>query len=817
MTLRRSAGGDYAILTVPTGVTASISGLTISNGNSYDGGGGIFNSGTLTISNCIISANSTRYGGGGIFNSGTLMASNSSITGNSGYSGGGISADNGTLTISHCTISGNSAISGGGISSGGRMVTVTYSTISQNSAFGSDSSFGGGISSGGGTVTVTNSTITGNSANNGGGGISSNGTVTVSDSTIGGNSTRGSGGGIYNPNGTVTVSNSTIAGNSGGGGGAIFGNGTVAVSNSTIAGNTAGVGGGIYSGSGTVTVSKSTIAGNSAGSGGGVYVGYRLATRNTIIAKNTASYGPDVYGNMGSQGYNLLGDPVDTSGWTNTDTLHVNPMLGPLQNNGGPTQTMALLPGSPALDAGDPTQANTPDQRGVPRTGGVNIGAYQASATTLLVAGFPSPISPGTSGSLTVTARDPYGNTAPGYRGTIHFASSDPQATLPANYTFTAGDNGAHTFNVTLRTLGTQSITATDVATASITGTQSDIVVSNLPITMQVAGFPSPIMAGVPGNTTVTIKDSNGNIVTSYRGTVHFSSSDRQAALPGNYTFTAADSGVHTFSVTLKTAGTQSITVTDIAMAALTGTQSGIVVNAAAASTLSASFTPSSITAGTNGSLTLTAQDSYGNVATGYRGTVHFSSSDLQATLPPNYAFAASDNGTHTFSVILKTAGNQTITGTDQANAALTASVPVQVTPAAAALLRVAGFPSPVAAGNPQLLTATAQDAYGNTALSYRGTIHFTSTDPQALLAYDYTFSAADNGSHLFAAVLGTVGTQTLTATDTGNAAITGTQAGIVVLPGRADHLQVVTSVSGTVAGTPFDVTVTVQDQLTTR
>jgi hypothetical protein len=767
MTVRRSTGGDYGVFTVVSSVTASVSGLTISNASGY-GISGILNSGMLTVSNSTISGNS---GSAGISNNGRLTVSNSAIWGNSGGYAGGILNNNGTVTISNSTISGNS---GNGISNYLGMLTISNSTISGNA--------GHGIYNPNGTVTITMSTIAGNSGN---------------------------GVGVYNPNGTVTISTSTISGNSGGG---VNNGGALSVSNSTITGN---LGSGIYNGNGMLTVSNSTVAGNSATLtyGGGIYNAGTMTTRNTIIAGNTAPSGPDIYGNMGSQGYNLLGNPVDASGWTGTDLLHVDPLLGPLQNNGGPTQTMTLVGGSPAIDAGDPAQANTPDQRGVWRTGGVNIGAYQASATTLLVAGFPSPINPGMSGPVTVTARDTYGNTAAGYRGTVHFTSSDPQATLPANYTFTGADNGVHTFSVTLRTLGTQSVTVTDTAAASLTGTQAGILVSNLPVMMQVAGFPSPTMAGVAGNTTVAIKDSQGHVITSYRGTVHFSSSDRQAVLPSDYSFTAIDSGVHTFSVTLKTAGTQSITVTDTAMPTLTGMQSGILVNPAAANTLSAAFVPSPITAGANGSLTLTAQDAYGNIASGYRGTVHVSSSDPQATLPPNYAFTSGDNGTHTFSVILKTSGNQTITATDQANAALTASVPVQVTPAAAAVLRVAGFPSPVAAGNPQLLTVTAQDAYGNTAPSYRGTIHFTSSDSQALLAYDYTFTAADNGSHPFAAVPGTVGTQTLTATDTGNAAITGTQAGIVVIPGLPDHLQVVASVSSSVAGTPFDVTVTVQDR----
>ena len=188
---------------------------------------------------------------------------------------------------------------------------------------------------------------------------------------------------------------------------------------------------------------------------------------------------------------------------------------------------------------------------------------------------------------MTVTAVDAFGNTATGYRGTVHFTSTDGQATVPANYTFTGADAGVHTFTngVTLKTAGTQSITATDTVTGSITGTQSGITVNVGPTTqLVVSAFPSSTTAGAAHSLTVTAEDVGGNVTTAYRGTVHFTSSDGQATVPANYTFTGADAGVHTFTngVTLKTAGTQSITATDTVTGSITGTQGGITVNAAA-------------------------------------------------------------------------------------------------------------------------------------------------------------------------------------------------------------------------------------------
>src|SRR5207302_1136109 len=135
----------------------------------------------------------------------------------------------------------------------------------------------------------------------------------------------------------------------------------------------------------------------------------------------------------------------------------------------------------------------------------------------------------------------------------------------------------------------------------------------------------------------------SGNTATGYTGTVHFTSSDAQAALQANYTFTNTDAGVHSFSATLKTAGSQSLSATDTAAASITGSQTGITVNPAAASTLTVTAFSSPTTAGTTVIPTRRSSDLYGNTATGYTGTVHFTSSDAQAALPANYTFTNTD------------------------------------------------------------------------------------------------------------------------------------------------------------------------------
>jgi hypothetical protein len=161
-----------------------------------------------------------------------------------------------------------------------------------------------------------------------------------------------------------------------------------------------------------------------------------------------------------------------------------------------------------------------------------------------------------------------------GYTGTVHFTSSDPQAVLPANYTFAAADNGVHTFTATLKTAASQSLTATDAATSSITGSEAGIVVNPAAASRFILSAPASATRGVAFSLTLTVKDAYGNVVTGYLGTVHFSSSDSTATFPANYTFTATDAGVHAFTnqTILRKKGKQTITATDTLNSALTAT-----------------------------------------------------------------------------------------------------------------------------------------------------------------------------------------------------------------------------------------------------
>ena len=396
------------------------------------------------------------------------------------------------------------------------------------------------------------------------------------------------------------------------------------------------------------------------------------------------------------------------------------------------------------------------------------------SATTPVTAGVADPV--------TVSAADQYGNTIPDYIGTVHFSSTDSKAVLPTDYTFAASDNGSHIFTATFKTAGTRSITATDTVTASITGTQSGIIVKpGRAKTLSVTTTTS-WAAGGSHSVYVTAEDAYGNTATGYIGTIHFTSTDAQALLPADYTFTSGDKGVHTFSVTLKTAGTQAVRARDTIVSTITGVQNGIVVNPGTAKTLVVSGLGSPRTAGVAGTITVAAKDAYGNTATGYTGTVTFTSTDTKAVLPANYKFISGDKGVHTFSVTLKTAGTDSVRARDTVTSTITGGqYPITVTPAAAATLVVSGLTTPRTAGTAGTITVKAVDAFGNTATGYLGTVHFTSTDAKAILPADYTFTAANAGVRTFSVTLKTAGTQVIRARDTVTSTITGTQGGIVV------------------------------------
>ncbi len=295
-------------------------------------GGGIYNQGTLTLIDSIVSENYAG-GGAGIFNGAKVIIENSAIRGNRTPGFGAGIFDGGILLSSDLVIEGNAAVGGAGVSNWGEASSVT--------------------------------------------------------TTIDGNISKISGGGFHNNSiGIMTLDSSTVSNNKSALAGGINNWGRLRVINSTISHNTAKFAAGIDN-RGVLTLTHSTVSGNSANDGGGLVVramvkNDKASMSNSILAGNTAALAPDCIGTVKSLGHNLVGNDSgcgfiagedDTIG---TETQPVDPRLGGLAVNGGPTATKALLPGSPAMDAASGSCPPV-DQRGVSRPPGVScdIGAYQ--------------------------------------------------------------------------------------------------------------------------------------------------------------------------------------------------------------------------------------------------------------------------------------------------------------------------------------------------------------------------------------------------------------------------------------------------------
>ena len=381
-------GNDASrVFNIASGVTAEISGLTITNGTVSDdnAGGGIYNAGTLTLDAVTLSENQAFVGAGIENSAGTLTVTNS------------------TFSDNHTVVFGDSSGVGGGIDNyAGGTVTVSGSTFSHNVA-----GIGGAINNDGSVTTLTNSTLVGNTAAYGGGIESVSGTVIVSNSTLVANSaTDGTGGGIDLYYGAVTVTNCTLSGNSALG---------------TDTGSDEGNGGGINNVAGTANIN------------------------NTIVAGNTAAYGShDVFGTVTAD-HSLIGDdtgadisePLDANNIIGDASDPIDPQLSPLAYNGGPTQTMSLRYDSPARDHGDNGSATlaglTTDQRGAgyPRiVGTVDIGAFESLAAVYVNAAWSGSGDPDGDGPAMAIGVDAFATIQAGINavavgGTVNVAAGD--------------------------------------------------------------------------------------------------------------------------------------------------------------------------------------------------------------------------------------------------------------------------------------------------------------------------------------------------------------------------------------------------------
>jgi parallel beta-helix repeat protein len=815
-----SVSGNKAsrVFQVDANVTATISGLTITGGSARSGGG-LFNSGTANLTDCTVSGNTVFGDGGGLYNS--------------------VSA---TLTLTGCTVSGNSAKDGGGLDNKGT-ANLTDCTVSGNKAPGFE---GGGLyNSVSATLTLTGCTVSGNQAS-GGGGLFNKGTANLTDCTVSDNHTSKNSGGLFN-SGTANLTGCTVSGNSAIIGGGLRNSGTANLTDCTVSGNTVNGDGGGLRNSGTANLTDCTVSGNTVtntvnGDGGGLenFGTSTLTLTNTIVAGNTTAGSPSDIGGPASSSvtgsYDLIGTG-GSGGLSSDPTYHnqlnvANPGLDPngLQSNGGPTQTIALLPGSPAIGTGSPTRATDPitgqtvttDQRGfsLPAAGTPqDIGAFQdqgftinaGTQTAIVNQAFANPLvvtvaanntaqftNPVAGGSVTYTVNPAAGGAAATLSLTLGATTTTPSpfvVTIDAN-----GQAGSQT------SVGRVTATANTVAgaytvTASAAGASSgNFSLTNDPdvaTQLVVSGFPSPVIAGVQGSVTVTAKDQYGNVDSSgpnaYNKSVTITSSDALAALPAP---AALVNGTGSFNVTLKTAGTQSIKASD---GSLQGSQTGgITVNPAAASAYRIAAASGTPTAGATDQLTISLVDPYGNVESAgpndFSGDKSLTFSGL-ASSPNNTAPTVTDKtgaavnlGTAeaiTFTHGVSTAGGVLVATAAQSatlavgDGSLTSASPggkgaaLTVSPTAAATITVSsGSPQTTTVGqafaNP--LVALVTDMYGNPVpnVTVTYTVNPAAGGASATLSSATASTGGDGKASVGATANSIVGSYTVTASAAG-------------------------------------------------
>jgi hypothetical protein len=475
-----SGGGTTRVFQIDPQVTASLSGLEITGGSTTGTGGGLLNHGKASLEGCTLSGNTAAYGGG-LLSDGKLALDDCTISGNSAsIEGGGLWTSGGT-NLDQCTIIGNSSEDlGGGVFGHSAALALTGCTISGNTA-----RRGAGVYNQE-MATLAGCTISGNTAPTSGGGLVTGivGFSTLFACTISGNFSR-DGAGLENDSQT-TLTNCTISGNlASGSGGAISNSGTAALAACTITGNVAAVSGGgldnhdFLESRGTATLTDTIVAGNTAADGSPSEIG-----------------GPSAVGVTGS--FNLIGPggPGGIRAGTQGNVVLANLAglgLALLDHYGGPTETIALLPGSPALGAGTPINGLVTDQRGEPLDLPVDIGAFQSQGFVIRADPGTTPQSAPTgeafanSLSVTVAARNPTEPVAGGIVSfTINRSATGAAAELSAFSAVIAGDRRAQVTATANAITGTSTVTAStagSVALAQFTLTNLENNLVHLPFT----------------------------------------------------------------------------------------------------------------------------------------------------------------------------------------------------------------------------------------------------------------------------------------------------------------------------------------------
>jgi Bacterial Ig-like domain (group 3) len=565
-------------------------------------GGGIYTNGTsLTLSDSTVTLNQA-IGGNGIAGNDGGTGQAGANGGNGGNAkGGGIYVAGGKLILKDSTIDHNKATGGKGANGG-------HGGHGGSSNTGGSTGGGGGTGAGGGTGGGGGTCSGGGSSNPGGGGSSNPGGGSSGGGSSGGGSSccaaraavkaavaipggngglgglggNAQGGGLFIANGMVSLTNSTIADNTvaGGNGGDGGDAGTGAGGGN---GGAAGLsqGGGLYLAAGSLDLTNDTIAYNIAqattgglggvggvagldqtGQGGGVYNNAAaLSAANSLFGDNSAGFGVDFAGNFQSADHNLVGNgtgsnlnpasPDANGNLVGSSAVPINPQIGTLQNNGGPTQTIALLTGSPAINSGDPNAEPSTDQRGEPRDQGPDIGAFEYQGFTTTALSSSAPTAPrGQTVTFTATVTDVAGSTP---TGLVTF--KDGSTTLGTSSL--SGDTA--TFSTASLAVGDHSITAVYGGNSSFTSSSSSLTETVNPAasTTSLTTSAAPVTyghsvtftadvasaTGIAATGTVTFMDGSATLGSAKLSATEKATFSTSALMPGDHSITAVYSG----------------------------------------------------------------------------------------------------------------------------------------------------------------------------------------------------------------------------------------------------------------------------------
>ena len=480
-------------------------------------------------------------------------------------------------------------------------------------------------------VSLTDVALVDNRADGAGGAIDDLGpSLTLTDVTADANRAFGVGGGVLyvGAGASATVVNSTLTGNLAGSGGALYNDGKLSLIDDTVAGNAATNEGG---------------ANNLDGTG-------PTTLQNTIVDNGPAATGPNCLGtSFVSAGGNLEDTSPSQCGLTQpSDLVGVDPLLGPLADNGGPTDTMALLPGSPAI--GHIPAANcqsTVDQRGLPRPGvgkpACDIGAYEAQGAAVAVSCAPAPVADEQSSTCTATVTAPAGFPPPTPDGVVSFSSAGPGTFTPASVCTLAGSGATATCAVTYTPTaigsGSHAVTATYGGNGSYPGSSgsTNLSVTPRPTSVAVTCSPAPVASGQTTTCTATVTDQLGAAAGPPAGVVTFSAGGSGTFGGGGACLLAGSGATASCSVpfTAGASGSPAVTAAYAGDGAHGGAGAAaafvVIVSSKASTTLGLSCSPGTVAIGASTTCTVTVAPAHSGSSRAPTGSVVFSASGGKA------------------------------------------------------------------------------------------------------------------------------------------------------------------------------------------